>query len=157
MNISKNFTLVELTKSEAASRKGLQNTPSTAEKKALTELCENVLEKIRTHFGKPIKINSAYRSQKVNAAIGGASTSQHCRGQAADIEITGIPNAELAEWIVKNLDFDQVILEFYTRGVPDSGWVHVSYVNKKLNRKSILTATKSASTGKTVYLNGLYK
>lgn len=155
MNISKNFTLTELTKSEAASRKGLNNTPSPTEITALTELCENILEKIRDHFGKPIKINSAYRSQKVNTAIGGASTSQHCRGQAADIEITGVANAELAEWIVKNLDFDQVILEFYTQGIPDSGWVHVSYVAKGKNRKSILTATKVK--GKTVYLKGINK
>ena len=155
MNVSKNFTLTELTKSEAASRKGLKNDPNPQELANLKALCENILEPIRAHFGKSVKINSAFRSQKVNSAIGGASTSQHTRGQAADIEITGVANADLAEWIVKNLDFDQVILEFYTQGIPDSGWVHVSFAAKGKNRKSVLTATKQK--GKTVYLNGINK
>jgi len=102
-----------------------------------------------------VKVNSGYRSLAVNAAVGGvqgAKPSDHTRGMAADIEIPGIANADLAQWIVDNLDFTQVILEFYTPGIPDSGWVHVSYNPADL-KKQILTATKK--DGKTVYLPGL--
>jgi hypothetical protein len=89
----------------------------------------------------------------LNVAVGGSSRSQHCKGEAVDIECPGTPNADIAEWIVSNLDFDQIILEFYTPGIPDSGWVHVSYVSEDDNRKSILTALKE--NGKTVYKEGL--
>jgi hypothetical protein len=85
--------------------------------------------------------------------VGGSSRSQHCKGEAADIEVPGTPNAELAEWIRDNLEFDQLILEFYTSGVPDSGWVHVSYKTDGTNRKSILTATRV--NGKTEYSTGI--
>ena len=88
----------------------------------------------------------------MNEAVGGSSKSQHCKGQAADIEVPGVPNAELAEWIKENCDFDQLILEFYTPGIPDSGWVHVSYVGEE-NRKSILTASRV--DGKTQYSVGI--
>ena len=88
-------------------------------------------------------------------AVGGSSRSQHCKGEAVDIEVPGVPNAEVAQWIVDNTDFDQVILEFYTPGIPDSGWVHVSYNSKTFQRKSILTALKE--DGKTVYKQGLIK
>jgi len=152
MNLTKNFTLAEMTKSETALRHGIDNTPGEQEMCALKVLAENVLQPIRDHFQKGVKINSAYRSPEVNQKVGGSRTSDHCRGQAADIEIPGVANAELAQWIVDNLEFRQVILEFYTQGIPDSGWVHVSYVPED-NKKQVLTATKK--DGKTVYLNGL--
>ncbi len=152
MNLTKNFTLAEMTKSETALRHGIDNTPGEQEISALKVLAEKVLQPIRDHFQKGVKVNSAYRSPEVNAKVGGSRTSDHCRGQAADIEIPGVANAELAQWIVDNLEFRQVILEFYTQGIPDSGWVHVSYVPED-NKKQVLTATKK--DGKTVYLNGL--
>ena len=87
-----------------------------------------------------------------NASVGGSKTSDHCQGQAADIEIDGVANGDLAAWVRDNLTFRQCILEFYTQGVPDSGWVHVSYVEGD-NKKQCLTAVKQG--GKTVYLSGL--
>ena len=152
MNLTKNFTLSEMTKSETALRHGIDNTPGEQEMSALKVLAEKVLQPIRDHFQKGVKVNSAYRSPEVNSKVGGSRTSDHCRGQAADIEIPGVANAELAQWIVDNLEFRQVILEFYTQGIPDSGWVHVSYVPED-NKKQVLTAIKK--DGKTVYLNGL--
>lgn len=152
MNLTANFTLEELVKSETALRKGMPNDPTPEVIESLKTLAEQVLQPVRNHYGKGVKVNSGYRSPDVNAAVGGSRTSDHCKGQAADIEIPGIPNAELAEWIAKNLKFTQIILEFYTKGVPDSGWVHVSYDPSNL-KCQILTATKQ--DGKTVYLPGL--
>lgn len=152
MNLTANFTLEELVKSEIALRTGMDNTPNVVEVENLKILCEKVLQPVRDHFGKGVKVNSGFRHPTVNAAVGGSKTSDHCKGQAADIEIPGVPNAELAEWIRDNLDFTQLILEFYTPGVPDSGWVHVSYDAANL-KKQVMTATKQS--GKTVYLPGL--
>jgi uncharacterized protein YcbK (DUF882 family) len=152
MNLTANFTLAEMIKSETALRHDMDNTPGEAEIANLKALAENVLQPVRDHFGKGVKVNSGFRHPEVNAKVGGSKTSDHCQGQAADIEIPGVPNADLAQWIVDNLDFRQVILEFYTPGVPDSGWVHVSYVAGD-NKKQVLTATKK--DGKTVYLPGL--
>jgi len=152
MNLTKNFTLAEMTKSETALRHGMDNTPGEQETAALKLLVEKVLQPVRDHFGRGVKVNSGFRHPEVNAKVGGSKTSDHCRGQAADIEIPGVPNAELAEWIKDNLEFRQLILEFYTPGIPDSGWVHVSYVAED-NKKQVLTATKQ--NGKTVYLPGL--
>lgn len=152
MRLSENFTMAEFTKSQTAERRGIDNTPEGEHLDAAKALFENVVQKVRDHFG-PTVINSGYRSPELNEAVGGSSRSQHCKGQAADIEVPGTPNAELAEWIVDNLDFDQVILEFYTPGIPDSGWVHVSYKADGENRKSILTAMKE--DGKTVYKEGI--
>ena len=102
-------------------------------------LCTNVLEPLREHFGKPIKINSGYRSAALCRAIGSKSTSQHCKGQAADIEIPGVSNAELAQYIADSMEYDQLILDCYERAKgPSSGWVHVSY-NSEANRKESLT------------------
>ena len=115
-------------------------------------LFDKVVQPVRDHFG-PTVLNSGYRGPELNEAVGGSSKSQHCKGQAADIEVPGVPNAELAEWIKENCDFDQLILEFYTPGIPDSGWVHVSYVSEEDNRKSILTASRI--DGKTQYSVGL--
>lgn len=152
MNLSQNFTLAEMTKSETALRHDMDNTPGEKEIGNLKLLCERVLQPIRDHYGKGVKVNSGFRHPEVNAKVGGSKTSDHCLGQAADIEIPGVPNAELAEWIKDNLEFRQLILEFYTPGIPDSGWVHVSYVLED-NKKQVMTATKR--DGKTVYLPGL--
>jgi len=152
MNLTKNFTLEEMIKSETALRHDMDNTPGENEIGNIKLLCEKVLQPVRDHFGKGVKVNSGFRHPDVNAKVGGSRTSDHTRGQAADIEIPGVPNAELAEWIKDNLDYRQLILEFYTPGVPDSGWVHVSYVAED-NKKEVLTATKK--DGKTVYLPGL--
>ena len=152
MQLSKNFTLQEMIKSETALRHGMDNTPGTTEIANLVALCEKVLQPVRDHYARGVKVNSGYRHPEVNAKVGGSKTSDHCKGMAADIEIPGLSNHELAEWISKNLEFTQVILEFYTPGVPDSGWVHVSYDPANL-KKQELTATKIA--GKTTYLNGL--
>lgn len=152
MKLTNNFTLEELTKSETALRRGLDNTPTDDVVANLRILSEKVLQPVRDHFAKGVKVNSGYRAPEVNAAVGGSKTSDHCLGMAADIEIPGLPNAELAQWIEANLEYTQVILEFYTQGVPDSGWVHVSYDPKNLKKQS-LTAVKRE--GKTVYLPGL--
>ena len=152
MNLSANFSLHELTKSETALRMGFDNTPDDEATENLRLLCEKVLQPVRDHYGKGVKVNSAYRSPESNAAVGGSKTSDHCKGMAADIEIPGVPNADLAQWIMDNLDYTQLILEFYTPGIPDSGWVHVSYDPNNL-KKQELTATKVA--GKTTYLPGL--
>ena len=152
MNLSANFTLKELTKSDTATRLGLDNTPNDAALENLKTLCEKVLQPVRDHFGKSVTVNSAYRSPESNAAVNGSKSSDHCKGMAADIEIPSIPNADLAQWIQDNLNYTQLILEFYTPGVPDSGWVHVSYNPHDL-KKQVLTA--QAIDGKTTYLTGL--
>ena len=151
MRLSKNFTLKEFTKSQTAERRGIDNTPNDEHLENAEFLFGNVVQKVRDNFG-PTTINSGYRGPELNEAVGGSSKSQHCHGQAADIEVPGVSNYEVAKWITDNCDFDQVILEFYTPGIPDSGWVHVSY-KKEGNRKSILTAMKEG--GKTVYKVGL--
>ena len=152
MNLTKNFTLAEMVKSDTALRHDMDNTPGEVEIENLKQLAEKVLQPVRDAYQKGVKVNSGYRHPEVNAKVGGSKTSDHCKGQAADIEIPGVANADLAKWITENLDFTQVILEFYTPGVPDSGWVHVSYDPENL-KKQVLTATKQ--NGKTVYLNGL--
>ena len=152
MKLSPNFSLAEMTKSDTALRLDMENEPGDEEIDNLTALCENVLQKVRDHYGKGVKVNSGFRHPDVNGAVGGSKTSDQCKGMAADIEIPGVANAELAEWIVENCEFRQVILEFYTPGIPDSGWVHVSY-NPDDNKKQVLTAMKE--NGKTVYKVGL--
>ena len=157
MKLTNNFTLEELTKSETALRQNIDNTPTDDVIANLRILAEKVLQPVREHYGRGVKVNSGYRSMAVNAAVGGVTAangkpSDHTRGMAADIEIPGLPNAELAQWIQDNLEYTQVILEFYTPGIPDSGWVHVSYDPSNLKKQS-LTAVKRE--GKTVYLPGL--
>jgi zinc D-Ala-D-Ala carboxypeptidase len=152
MQLTANFNLKELTTSDTAIRKGLDNTPNETVTANLKTLAENILQPVRDHYGKSVKVNSGYRSPEVNASVGGSKTSDHCKGQAADIEITGVANGDLAKYIAENYKFTQVILEFYTQGVPDSGWVHVSYDANDLKCQT-LTAVKK--DGKTVYLPGL--
>ncbi len=152
MNLTANFTLSEMVKSDTALRHNMDNTPGETEIANLKTLCEKVLQPVRDHFQTGVKINSGFRHPEVNAKVGGSKTSDHCKGQAADIEIPGIANADLATWIMDNLTYTQLILEFYTPGVPDSGWVHVSYDPANLKKQN-LTAVKK--DGKTVYLPGL--
>jgi hypothetical protein len=152
MQLTNNFSLAEMVKSDTALRHDMDNTPGEAEIANLKTLCEKVLQPVRDKFQTGVKVNSGFRHPEVNAKVGGSKTSDHCKGQAADIEIPGIANADLAVWIMDNLDYTQLILEFYTPGVPDSGWVHVSYDPANLNKQN-LTATKQG--GKTVYLPGL--
>lgn len=151
VRLSKNFTLQEFTKSQTAIRQGLDNTPGEEHLYNAKELFVKVVQPVRDNFGVTV-INSGYRGPALNEAVGGSSKSQHCKGQAVDIECPGTPNYDVANWIKENLDFDQLILEFYTPGIPDSGWVHVSY-NHEGNRQSVLTAMKE--NGKTVYKQGL--
>ena len=147
VRLSENFSLQEFTKSQTATRQGLDNTPNDEHLASATALFENVVQKVRDNFGVTV-INSGYRGPALNTAVGGSSNSQHCKGEAVDIECPGTGNYDVAKWIESNLDFDQLILEFYTPGIPDSGWVHVSYKTEG-NRKQSLTAMKE--NGKTVY------
>jgi zinc D-Ala-D-Ala carboxypeptidase len=140
MNLSPHFTLEEMIKSQAGDRAGIDNMPPAACREALRALCTRILEPIRERFGVVI-VNSGYRSPELNLKVGGTASSQHCLGEAADIEIPGMANADLARWIEKNLEYDQLILECYKPGVPSSGWVHVSYKAHKPNRSQELTAT----------------
>jgi zinc D-Ala-D-Ala carboxypeptidase len=152
MNLSPNFTLSEMTKSETALRHGMDNSPNQEQISNMQLLAVKVLQPIRDHYKRGVKVNSGFRHPDVNARVGGSRTSDHTRGMAADIEIPGVANAELAGWIQQNLDYTQLILEFYTPGVPDSGWVHVSYDPNNL-KKQVLTAMRE--NGKTVYKPGL--
>ena len=130
MYLSRNFSLSELTKSQTALRNGLDNKPSMEEIVALTVLCNNILQPVRDRYGS-FTPNSAFRTVELCKLVGSSAKSQHARGEAADIEVTGTDNYQLAEWITKNLDFDQLILEFYNSDDPSSGWVHVSYSRLK--------------------------
>jgi len=142
VKLSDNFSLTEFTKSQTAERKGITNKPNEIHVMAMESLCHNVLERVRSAFAKPININSGYRSVALCEAIGSKSTSQHCDGEAADIEIYGVSNYDLAKYIENNLNFDQLILECWDGIDPNSGWVHVSYVNDVANRKDVLTYTR---------------
>ena len=141
MKLSANFSLGEMTKSQTATRKGIRNEPSTAHIENLIHLAETVLQPVRDHFGKPVAISSGYRSPELCEAIGSSAKSQHAKGEAADFELPGVDNMQLAMWINKNTDFDQLILEFYEPGDPNSGWVHCSAV-KEGPRGQLLSATK---------------
>jgi len=148
MKLSKNFSLIELTKSQTATRKGIDNTPSTEHQDNLKSLCEMVLQPVRDHFNRVVSVSSGYRSEELCLAIGSKITSQHAKGQAADFEIYGLSNKELADWINENLDYDQLILEYWREEDPNSGWVHCSF-NLQGNRKQYLKAYKE--NGKTKY------
>ena len=151
VRLSKNFTIQEFTKSQTAIRQGLDNNPSPIHLQNAKMLFAHVVQPVRDHFGVTV-INSGYRGPALNEAVGGSSKSQHCKGEAVDIECPGTANYDVANFIKENLEFDQLILEFYTPGIPDSGWVHASYKHDA-NRKSVLTAMKE--NGKTVYKPGL--
>ena len=148
MKLSENFTLDELTKSQEAIRLGIANEASDEHITNLILLCKNILQPLRNYFKMPVSISSGYRSAALCEAIGSSSKSQHTKGQAADFEIFGIANKELADWITTNLEYDQCILEFWNENEPNSGWVHCSYsING--NRKQYLKAQRI--NGKIVY------
>jgi len=150
MKLTENFSLNELTKSQTAERKGIDNTPSTEHQENLKSLCEMILQPIRDHFGQVVSVSSGYRSPELCVAIGSSTKSQHAKGQASDFEIFGISNKELADWINENLDYDQLILEYWKgEDEPNSGWVHCSYTNGS-NRKQYLKAYKDENN-KTCY------
>jgi hypothetical protein len=148
MKLTENFSLLELTKSQTAERKGIDNTPSPEHQENLKLLCESVLQPVRDHFGKVVTISSGYRSPELCTAIGSKITSQHARGEAADFEIFGVSNKELADYINEHLDYDQLILEYWKESDPNSGWVHCSY-SAGNKRKQYLRAYKE--NGKTKY------
>lgn len=146
MQLSKNFSLAELTYSQSAVRKGIDNTAPYDAVENLKLLAENVLQPIRDFLGAPIKITSGYRSQSLNQAVGGSKTSQHNKGQAADFVVQGMAPTQVCLLIIASgVEFDQLI---------DEGtWVHISY-NKENNRKQVLTA-KFDAKGKATYTAGL--
>jgi hypothetical protein len=151
MKISPNLNLAEITRSDTAKRNGIDNTPTAEHLENFKLLAEKVFEPIRAHFGVPIHISSGYRSKALNAFIKGSASSQHCKGEAIDIDMdgssNGVNNKMIFDFIKENLDFDQLIWEFGSDKNPD--WVHVSY-SKKGNRKQKLKAVRSGA--KTTYL-----
>ena len=150
MKLTENFSLNELTKSQTAERKGIDNTPSAEHQENLKSLCEMILQPIRDHFGQVVSVSSGYRSPELCVAIGSSTKSQHASGCAADFEIFGVSNKELADYIDQNLDYDQLILEYWKgEDEPNSGWVHCSYTNGS-NRKQYLKAYKDENN-KTCY------
>lgn len=140
MQLSKNLSLAEVVRSESAKRRGIKNMPTPEHLDNLKKLAEKIFQPIRDHFGVPIHVSSGYRSKELNAAIGGSATSQHCKGEALDIDMDGtsVTNKQVFEFIKDNLPFDQLIWEFGDNNNPD--WVHVSYGSR--NRKEILRAVK---------------
>ena len=148
MKLTENFSLNELTKSQTAERKGIDNTPSAEHQENLKSLCEMILQPIRDHFGQVVSVSSGYRSPELCVAIGSSTQSQHAKGEASDFEIFGVSNKELADYINENLDYDQLILEYWKgEDEPNSGWVHCSYTNGS-NRKQYLRAYKENGSTK---------
>ena len=148
MKLTENFSINELTKSQTAERKGIDNTPSTEHQENLKSLCEMILQPIRDHFGQVVSVSSGYRSQELCVAIGSSTQSQHAKGEASDFEIFGVSNKELADYIDQNLDYDQLILEYWKgEDEPNSGWVHCSF-NTQGNRKQYLRAYKENGSTK---------
>ena len=152
MQLSKHLSLAEVTRSDSAKRNGISNEPTPAHLENFKLLAEKVFEPIREHFKVPIHISSGYRSLALNKKIGGSLTSQHCSGEAIDIDMdgsaSGVTNAQVFKYIKDNLNFDQLIWEFGTSSNPD--WVHVSYESTGKQRKQILKAVKVG--GKTSYV-----
>jgi len=152
MKLSNHLDLSKVTRSESAKRNGISNMPTAEHIENFKLLAEKVFEPIREHFKVPIHISSGYRSKELNAKIGGSATSQHCSGEAIDIDMDGskhgVTNKMVFDYIKDNLEFDQLIYEFGTDKNPD--WTHVSYESSGKQRKQILKAVKQ--NGKTVYL-----
>jgi zinc D-Ala-D-Ala carboxypeptidase len=144
MKLSKHLTLAEVIKSQTAIQKGIDNTPTYEHLENLKLIANRVFEPLRAFLNKPIRVNSGYRSEALNKAIGGSKTSQHCKGEALDID----EGKEAFDYIKDNLEFDQLIWEFGDNNNPD--WIHVSY-NRFKNRKQVLNAVKK--NGKTKYVN----
>ena len=150
MQLSEHLTLAEVTKSQTATRLGIDNDPDASQLAALKAIAEHIFEPLRNHFGVPIGISSGLRSKALNKAIGGSTRSQHCHGQALDIDADiygGITNGEVFHYIKNHLDFDQLIWEFGSDDNP--AWVHVSFVDDGTNRGETLRAVKE--NGRTLY------
>lgn len=151
MQLSKHLSLAEVTRSDSAKRNGISNEPTAEHLENFKLLAEKVFEPIREHFKVPIHISSGYRSLALNKKIGGSLTSQHCSGEAIDIDMdgsaSGITNKQVFDFIKQHLNFDQLIWEFGTTSNPD--WVHVSYESTGKQRKQVLRAIKQG--GKTAY------
>lgn len=151
MKLSEHLDLSEVTRSDMAKRRGLSNMPTPEHIENFKILAENIFEPIRKHFGVPIFVSSGYRSKELNTAIGGSLTSQHCLGQALDLDMdgtkNGVTNKMVFDFIKENLNYDQLISEFGTKEKPD--WVHVSYNTKGKQRKQTLRAIRV--NGKTAY------
>jgi zinc D-Ala-D-Ala carboxypeptidase len=138
MKLSEHFSLKELTASSTAKRFGIDNTPNAEQIAALAVVCNRILEPVRVHFDKGIRPSSGFRHPNLADKVGSKPTSQHCLGQAVDFEIIGVDNKELAEWVIANCEFDQLILEGYEEGDTNSGWVHCSYNNLGTQRQMVL-------------------
>ena len=147
MQLTKNFSLAELTKSQTASREGFSNRPTKAQIAKLKTLCEKVLQPLRDHYGRPVIVTSGYRSPALNRAIGGSTSSQHSHGEAADFTVAGISNLEVCRWLEKNLNYDQLIYEF-----GEDGWIHVSYREGRLRNQELQARRVK---GRTRYFSGL--
>lgn len=146
MQLSPHFTIEEMTRSQTALRRGIDNMPGPAARAALAALCGAVLEPLRDHFG-PVRISSGYRGPALNAAIGGARGSQHQLGEAADLTVPGVSNLTVCQWLMRSLRYDQLIYEF-----GEAGWVHVSWRAARL-RNEELTARRVG--GRVKYLPGI--
>ena len=148
--ISKHISYKEGVYSITAIRKGIDNEPNEEQLSNMKLVAKKIFEPVRTHFKVPIKVNSFFRSPDLNKAIGGSTKSQHCKGQAIDIDDTygKIKNSDIYWWIKENLDFDQMIWEFGNNDNPD--WVHISYVSPDKNRNRCLKAYRD--DGKTKYM-----
>jgi len=147
MQLSQNFSLAEMVRSQTAQRRGIPNNPGRAETLALRTLCDNVLQPVREHFGAPVNVSSGFRSPRLNRAIGGSGSSQHCIGEAADFTVAGKSNLEVCKWMERRLNYDQLIYEF-----GESGWVHCSFSASRM-RNMELTAARIG--GRVQYLPGL--
>lgn len=155
MQLSTHLSLAEVTYSDTAKRLGISNEPTAVHLESLKKLAENIFEPIRNHFAKPIKVSSGYRSEALNKATpGSSSTSQHAKGEALDLDQDGMPtgvtNKMVFDYIKANLNFDQLIWEYGTAANPD--WVHVSYSPSGSQRKQVLKCTRNAA-GQPVYTN----
>lgn len=148
--LSENFQLRELLVSDIASSRAIANLPNAEQLLALVRLCNNVLEPVRQHFGRPVIVTSGFRSDALNRAIGGSSTSQHSLAEAADFSVSGQSNMVVCRWIAAHCPFDQLIYEF-----GESGWIHASYGPR--HRRDLMSAVRERRWGRlaTVYLPGL--
>ena len=149
MNLSRNFTLQELIKSDTAIRLDINNNPNSGQIEKLRLLCENILQPVRDHFGR-VKVTSGFRSEQLFIKIGSSVNSQHAKAEAADFEVMGVDNAEVADWVYMNCQPDQLILEYYNIGEPNSGWIHASWVEFQ-PRAQYLRAYRDKETKKTKY------
>lgn len=137
MMLSPHFSLAEFTRSDTAARYGIDNDPGRRHVIAMQALCHGVLEPVRAQFGRPVRITSGFRTPALCRRVGSSGRSQHAKGEAADFEISGVSNYEVAAWIRDNLTFDQLILENYVQGQPNSGWIHCSYRADRARRQAL--------------------